>query len=620
MKMSKFILVVVTAIVLLAVTAPVNAAELKLEKVNGKERWVLENDRVRIEIDPKRGARVSQFKDKAFKQPLVRDQVWQGIFVDHLAEQNWPGELWEREYTARPISEKGNEVAIEFSITVKGSFRNSAQPKSRGVVIHKTYRLKDGEAGLRVEYKLENPTDKPKQFSLWVQTIQHLGDNPKENVAVRPATAGVSRFKMPEQPAGEAWSRYLDSIAAWQAVVDPHSGQGIVYFQDWNYLDAHYNAGPAYTVEWFMVPISLPPNQSWSTKAQMISRKMRPDLIGVTPEFWIGASLTEDEKSIQFTMGSEKPDLRATLSGELHAPREGRKFSISVKLKPGKNIFKLPQNCKPPVFLDATVTPEAGSAVRVAEFFGGEHFPKNEPLPGYPPLYQVKQPEKKPQFPRPERIELAPTCAKNILLVRGVMTNGMNVMDILEKGNYEVSTSYEVYTGKEILVSDFPGLHEQILKYGIVVFNNVDAKLLSPAQKQILADYVREAGGRVLVIAGTSMVKKNWADNPLHKLIAVEPYEGFAPLRTDLKATVGLGNELAELLPVNAYTVTWGTEKVEPVLKINGRILVGVLQVGKGKVLICGLTAMGIPVPEDYWQSADWQKLFNEMIKLLKEE
>lgn len=588
----------------------VSAAKISKKGSGEKERYTLENEKLYIEINALRGARVSHFQDKRFKKNIIQVEAHQGLFVDHLAQQDWPGELYERHYDAKIIKDSGKTVSISFSTTIVGEFKSKPQPESKGVVLEKIYTLNDGQTILHVEHILKNPTKTPRLFSLWVQNIQHIGNEPKKNFALRPAVAGIYRFVMPEQPFGEAWQQYRDSITGWQGVVDSESGQGIVYHQDFDFLDAHYNAGRAFTVEWFMTPMALPPGKTWSTKSSVTSFKTNQYMIGATRKYWLGAKWDKDIRKIIFSAGGEAP---VCLSGNIVGAKDKKRYPLNITLKAGETSYQLPKGCKPPVFIDgfSYTESEKNKKLRIAEFIGGEHFQRNEPLPGYPPLYQISQPEKKPVFPKPDKIELAPGSQKRILLVNGMFTCGMDLTSVLKNQQYKVSESYESITGKENQLIGFPSLHSGLLKYGTIIFNNANAKLLNPAQRQVISDYLK-CGGTIVIIGGTASVQKNWDKNPLAELSGIKPVNVFTPTRINFS---GNQNTLSAKLPKTGYAVTWQDSGMTPLAKVGNNVLIGSKKVGKGKLVVCGVAGMGQVEPFSYWKSTEWSQLLGTLLK-----
>jgi|GEM_PF-6436881 len=581
-------------LLLCLISSAAQAATLEqIETANGS-RWRMQNDRVEIFIDPARGARIDQFHDKAFDLPVIRNAIVQGLFVDHAAKQNWPGELWERVYKVKPLVRKGEEVVLQTTTIFEGKFRNTEFPKLTGLVLQKTFRLRDSEAGVRVEHVLRNPTEQALQIGLWVQNILQLGPNPKQNVAVRPARAGIYRFVMPEQPKGEGWSRYQDSIAAWHGVVDPATQHGVFFTQDWDYLDAHYNAGKAYTVEWFMAPVSIPPGGNWSTRSQMISRKIDPNVIIATPDYCISAALSEDERAIAWRVVGDK----ISIKGTLHEPRTGKSHSVNLELDNGSHVVKLPKAAEPPLFLEANIAAGDEKSAYVAEFFGGEHFPRNEPLPGYPPLFEVALPARHPVFPRPKQIVIHPSSGKRVLLATGVVRPSTQIGHALRDVGYEVVEVFEERTGKTTAITEFPSLYETILGFETIVLNNIDCKLLSAAQRQIFTDWL-EAGGRLLVLGGSALASPNWENNPLKQWIPFTPTQTFTTRPKQLKGKVKGPDPVTTLMPDHAFAITWESGVWRPNATLDDNILIA----RHNRVLVCGLTSLGRTAPPaQLWQ------------------
>lgn len=593
-----------------ALLGTVHAATLKQHVVDGENRWIMENDQVRLEIAPQRGGRVSDFVDRKFPRSLVRTEH-QGLFCDIPAGQNWPGELRDKPYKATALQTDGQEVALRLRTDVTGEFRKNSLPLAQGVVLTKTYRLRDGESELHVEHQLANPTAKPRQFALWVQNVQHLGEQPQNNVALRPARAGVYRFVMPHQPRGEAWQRYMDSIAAWQGVVDPESGQGVFYFQDWDYLEAHYNAGKAFSVEWFMAPNSIPPGESWTTHSTMASREAGVDCIAAAPSFTLMASLSEDERSIAMRSVADG-DNTVHVQGTLRSVLDGQTIGVEVDVPSDGLNLPLPENWTPPVFLEG-VASLGDDAVVMAEFFGGGSYPRNERLPGYPPMYQVVQPERHPVFHTPESFSLRPGSEKKILLVQGVMTPAMQVASQLESDGYSVTQAYEDFGQTTMGVTYFPPSYNAIAEYGTIVLNNIDTKLLSPLQQRMLDDYVRKAGGRLVVIAGTAQSRKNLDRNPLNRLISNKPFSQDGPKIGPVREIANGPEGWVVLLPESGCYVTWSSDAIQPLVTLEGGVLLAIEKVGTGQVVLCGLSGAGRSTAS-YWSSDKWHDLLMRLV------
>ena len=604
----------------LACCLTVSSAELKKADGDKSAKWIMENDKVQIEIDPVRGGRVSQFRDKAFAEPAIKEHT-QGLFVDHLAQQDWPGELWEKPYEAKVISSSGTEVALELSTVFEGKWKDTLQPKAKGVLIKKTYRLADGECGLRVEHRLENPTGEAKQFSLWMQNIQQLGTYPKNNMAVRSAKAGVYRFKMMEQAMGESWKRYKDSLDASFTVLDPVSGQALSYFQDWDYLDGHYCAGPAFTIEWFMMPASIPPGKFWTTASQVISRKVSPDLCAVSPELWAGASLNDEENAIRVTIGGDAAVKSPEMKGVVRyrsatADRFERlslEYPVKFTLKAGENLISLPKGCVPPVFLTADIT-VSGKTLSVNEFLGGGKYPRNEPLPGYPPIWDVQVPDKNPQLIRPKELKFEDAASAKALLANGMMCLQMNVTPALEACGMKVEKAYPVSDTKESGLNGFPGSYEEALSRRLIVMDNIDFRLLGTPQRRMLLDYL-EAGGGMIIFGGTETTLKSTEKNPFFPG-AVKPASDSVNTGVGIRKSVSSKIIDASLFPESGTCVFWSGPDKSAVASVEGKPVISVIEAGKGRIVYCGLSVMGETVPSDYWQSKQWTALVKKMAEM----
>lgn len=593
----------------------------QLQQIDGG-KWRLENDRVRIEVEPSRGGRVSQFLDKAFPEPLIRDQKSQGLFTDHLAKQNWPGELWDRAYEAKAITTNGAEVALEVSTVIQGAFGGATQPQSQGLVLRKTYRLADGEQGVRVEYRIENPTPAPKQFALWVQNLQHLGADPKQNTTVRPIPGGLYRFKMPEQPFGEGWIRYFNSLAAWYAVLDPDSGQAVAYFQEWDFLESHYSAGPAYSIEWFMMPVSIPAGGVWSTASRMISRKVSTDLCAISPDLWAGASLNKRETAIRLTLGGDAATAGPVeLEGTLYyrAASAGRFESLSLThplkltIKAGENEIPLPAGCTLPIGLSVRLVGSGGATLALNEYLGGADFPRNEPLPGYPPVWKVAIPEKNPKLPRPDKLVFEAGAAGKALVAHGPLTLGMAVGPALKAGGFEISDAYTSTDFSERGLRGFPGSYEEIMARRLIVMNNIDHRLLRPSERRLLLDYL-DAGGGLLVLGGTATTRLSAERNPFFSG-AVTPASESVLTDVRIRPLLCASGLEAKLFPELSGCVFWSGPEPAGIASVDGKALVAIADVGKGRVVYCGLAGMGAAQPAGYWESPEWAALLKALAK-----
>lgn len=591
-------------------------AEVVLKKIstpNGK-RWLMENSRMRLEINPEKGGRVSSFIDKQFDGDAIKDFRQQGLFCDHFDGQGWPGELWDAVYDVKELPAQGNEKRLEMRTVFKDKSTRYKLPESSGVVIVKTYCMKDDTPGIDVLYRLENPTKTQRSFKLWIQNVLQLGKNYKEtNLAIRPYSTGVERFIMPKQPHGWSWKNWPEMTAAWTGVMDTETGQGVFFIPDYDYLYAHYNAGPAYTVEWFMMKLFIQPGKSWETKVKMLCGKVDSDLVGINEEFWVGASLSKDEKTIALNIvsASDKTD-EFSVKGIIRGLQTQRNYPLEMEnLKTGKLEIKLPKGCFLPVFISADIS-DGVSSVHVEEYLGGGTFPVNESYVGGPPFYRATPAVKHSKFQTPEKMELSMESSGRVLLVNGSLTDNMNITGSLQSDKLIVDNSYEFLGGFSSGFHEFPTSYKNMLSYGSVILNNANTMLLSAFQKSLIEEYVK-AGGHLIVLSGTSTMNSKWEQTVIFKLSKCTPTNGERIHFMDLIGTKG-DSPLISLLPQKCYGSTWAKGTGKTIVTVDGKPFVSSYSVGKGMITFCGISGMGETVPGNYWESDQWKELLVALI------
>lgn len=602
-------------VVCLLLTRAAHGAECK----QVGDRWVLENDKVHAEIAPALGGRVVSFVDKRFPQSLVRDPKGEGLFIDHEAGDPWPGALWSAPYDCKPVAAPAGEVALECTVT----YRDNKFPKSSGVVIHKTYRLRDGEAGLRVMHQLENPTSKDKVFALWVQNVLELGKNAKKNVDLWPYATGVMRYRtipkqqevsseehFPDWPLGFGWNPHPDSTAPWNGKIDPSTGQAVIFMQDWDFLKMHYFASPAFTCEWFMERVSLAPGGKWRTESALLCRVLPTSLVAFNDQAWAAAKLNKDETAIDMEIGSEKPDAVFELEGTLRQAQTGKIAPVKLTaLKPGKFTVPLPAGIMPPIGFSAMLK-GAGPDLVIAEFLGGAKYPENVSYLGGPPMWRARPREKNPQFPKPAEIKLAADADKRVWILHGPFALDMRIKESLEAAGFTVKEGFEE-TGFGAGIGGGPTSYEDLLSCGTILCNNADLSLLTSFQRFALKDYFA-AGGRLVMLGGTTTRAGNWDTSPLCRLAPLKP-SLLAP--RDMGGAAGPRQEWAALLPESTYAQTWKPEAGEILLGLDGEMLAARMPVGRGEIVAMGLSGMGQVQPADYFSSERWRKLLLELVR-----
>ena len=90
----------------LSCSACLEAASVKVIRAqDGTERVCLENDLIRLQIDPNRGARGDGFEFKPWgTMDILPKKSDHGLFMDHFWQELWPGQFLEANYKYEILS------------------------------------------------------------------------------------------------------------------------------------------------------------------------------------------------------------------------------------------------------------------------------------------------------------------------------------------------------------------------------------------------------------------------------------------------------------------------------------------------------------------------------------
>ncbi|MGH9361185.1 MAG: hypothetical protein ACRD2T_04655, partial [Thermoanaerobaculia bacterium] len=75
-------------------------------------------------------------------------------------------------------------------------------------------------------------------------------------------------------------------------------------------------------------------------------------------------------------------------------------------------------------------------------------------------------------------------------------------------------------------LSEFPGTREELFQYHVVIIGDVEQDAFRKGEMDLLKDFVSEAGGGVVFIAGENANPARYLDTPLYALLPVEVPEG----------------------------------------------------------------------------------------------
>jgi hypothetical protein len=143
--------------------------------------------------------------------------------------------------------------------------------------------------------------------------------------------------------------------------------------------------------------------------------------------------------------------------------------------------------------------------------------------------------------------------------------SGLDVDSVTRKGkNAEGVDTFFVQAGPgraAPLAGGFPATREQLYAYDAVAIANVEADFFSRAQLTMIADFVADRGGGLLVLGGRSFAQRGLAGTPLEEVLPVELNDRKGGL---VRASLGS----LDLPPHNKITLTPDGE-THPMMRIG---------------------------------------------------
>ncbi len=123
-------------------------------------------------------------------------------------------------------------------------------------------------------------------------------------------------------------------------------------------------------------------------------------------------------------------------------------------------------------------------------------------------------------------IEGAPGFDHSFLARAWARDPGLEVDAIVRKGqNDEGANTYFIQAAEDrtaALVNGFPATREDLYAYDTVMIANVESDFFTRAQLDMLADFVSERGGGLLIVGGRSFSVRGFAGTPLEPALPVE--------------------------------------------------------------------------------------------------
>lgn len=269
---------------------------------------VLENDRVRVMLEPLAGARVRSFQIKASGEEKT---VWEGIrpgglAADIVPADRYPGLLRDAPYEFE-VLEPNRRVVARYQV---------AAEELAGVVVEKEFSLTD-HATLDVTLRVRNTADQPRRVQVRAQHCLR----PTRGTFTWPCRDHLRAFRPPEHML-KASIGIDDLKQGWFGYADAESKSGMVLQFDLAAAPKAliYLAHNLYTIEWYYQPLELAAGASWETRYALTAVPGGAPIVAVAPDLAVGLAplklnAAEDYKvSLLPLRGARTAEVAATCS------------------------------------------------------------------------------------------------------------------------------------------------------------------------------------------------------------------------------------------------------------------------------------------------------------------
>ena len=639
--------------VLLAIAGAVAASAavtLKEETVDGKPAYRLENYRVSLVITPSRGGAVTSYKDRLGGDvELIPPGARNGLAMDHFQCQPWPGELLDAGYEGRIVKQAPDECAVAVTYRVPGRWEATEYPKLAGVLLEKTYTLRDRSPALEVKVKLTAPPKSSTLVDYWLQNVFFAGGqfDFDSDVSFRPSTRGV-RAKSDRKNGFTGPEDFLrDFSDGWVALLDTKARSGLVVLSDYNDLRFLYVCGSSRTLEPMFEVAYLPAGASREYAVSIVPVAGLDNVVAATADYVAGYRMQSDNK------GSGSVELAVVRSA-----RDVRELAVDVSVlnvdvtgrvaKAGTAAFgplgDAPQTGRvafagagpDPLVVrgESKATPTAGGAAthRFEDYFNGAYqWGENLQTDMATPRYRGVRPPRELRLNRPADLRVSQPWEMRMWYIESLLDDCYGVTEAvrLTKGAEAKPGWDRAFVSSSIFgdkLSSFPYDYGDLLGYAYVVLGGVRQDGLGEIGVEMLCDYLKAGGGMVVLGGPMAYGKSQLAGSKLEEMWPVSVHKGDS----DIVDIQGAPIEVADPSAVFLMDLDWSAKPavrylhdvdVKPwgkvVLTSGGKPFVVVGESGPRKArVICIMGApMGTMEPgkTPFWEWRDWRYLMRQV-------
>lgn len=625
---------------LLSLSTSCALAQCRIQKLG--DTLVLQNELLKLSIDLKNGARVSEFFYEPFKENIVYPVKSNGgMLMDHIWEQTWPGEFLFRKYNAEILKKTPEEASIRVWTMGEGE-------TVRGVRFERVITLRGGSRALLCTVSLTNTSNKGRLTGYWIQNNFWLGGRKEGLTWWRPSTRGIDTMGL--DASGKQWFSYnwyyvSDPTAGWTAVSSPEIKKGLMLLMDYNDLWRFYDNASAVTTEWMYDKVAIPPGKTWKTDIIIIP------VLGMEG-FTYGSRYLIAYFSVKETAGAliVKHKLTASLVPLRSITLRTRAWGLKEKWETRSRdihidtlsdsviteVVRLPGTGRMPagiaVLLSATTPDRKQIIERYGDYYGGAEGKNQDPFTTKPYL-TFERPPKKKRYLRPDVIKLKPNKNPRLLLLRGLWAEFFRVEEAFKREfpDGEVVTGWLDESPVGLALSYFPADYSSLLSFDLIVLANIPAPALGLIGQEMLKDYLKAGGGLLLLGGDQAFGQAHFTNEELIKLLPVElgstynwrKLKGNRSLHAVPALPTTKGVNFSERDIVLYHHICKPKKGATVAVRAGEYPILITDYVGRGRVACVLSTPFGEASPGEvpFWESPSWFQLMQNTVRwLLKSE
>lgn len=251
----------------------VTGKEASANKTTGN---ILENDYIRVVVEPRWGGRIMSFVVKSNNK---ENTIWKGTVggfgADIFPANVYPGLL-------RDISYNVELVKAGKSILLRCKLSNSDYS---GLVFEKEYSISKNSSSLNVITKVKNTSSGTKKVSLRVQNCIMS----QKSIYTWP-TDGLIRICQNNPELGTSPISVNSLDKGWIGYVKPDSKNGLIFLFDSKQTTKAYShfSNNLNTIEWYYHAIEIPPGGSWQTSYAIVPVLGAAPVVSASKDLVIG--------------------------------------------------------------------------------------------------------------------------------------------------------------------------------------------------------------------------------------------------------------------------------------------------------------------------------------------